>query len=319
MHRCTSVQSDTKLALLLSSVSFTRRDGAIKMIRKIAVRLVAAILIAFMALNGYLTINRLRLIQNSAALTLESSTIQANISAVLQALTDMETGQRGYLLTGNSDYLLPYTDGKNRIGTNFGSLRAGLANRTEQERSIESKLESLAAFKQAEMERTIGLRQKGYRLRSFKLVDTNEGKGYMDEIRGIASSLSLSESSSFARFDKERTSSQSKAFSETIISNSCLLLLTVCLFGLARYHGSVLEKEAAESRQALAMRDSELEKLTSVLSNQVRSKMTDIEADARLLLEEYGGFLPRLGHECAEHLKATASQMERLRQELLSS
>ena len=53
------------------------------MIRKIALRLVAATLIAFMAFNAYLAINRLRLIQKSAALTLESSTIQANISACL--------------------------------------------------------------------------------------------------------------------------------------------------------------------------------------------------------------------------------------------
>ena len=287
------------------------------MIRKIALRLVAVTLIAFMALNAYLAINRLRLIQKSAAFTLQSSTIQANISAVLQALTDMETGQRGYLLTGDPDYLLPYTDGKNRIATDFASLRAGLANRTEQERAIEAKLESLAASKQAEMERTIGLRQKGYRRRAFNLVDTNEGQDYMDEARKLSSSLSSAESSSFARFDKERTSSQSKALSETIIANSCLLLLTVCLFVLARYHGQALEQEIVQSKQALALRDSQLEKLTSVLSNQVRSKMTDIEADARLLLEEYGGFLPRHGHECAEHLKETAAQMERLRQELL--
>ena len=270
-----------------------------------------------MALNAYLAINRLRLIQQSAALTLESSAIHANVSSVLQALTDMETGQRGYLLTGNSDYLVPYTDGKDRIGTDLASLRAGLVGRTEQERSSEAKLESLAASKQAEMERTITLRRQDYRLRSFKLVDTNEGKGYMDEIRGIASSLSLAESNSFARFDKERTSNQSKALSETIIANSCLLLLTVCLFGLARYHGHALEQEIVRSTRTLALRNSELEKLTSVLSNQVRSKMTDIESDARLLLEEYGGFLPRHGHECAEHLKETAAQMERLRQELL--
>jgi CHASE3 domain sensor protein len=303
--------------LLLSSVSFTRKDGAIKMMRKIALRLLAVTLIAFMALNAFLAINRLRLIQKSAALTLQSSTIQANISAVLQALTDMETGQRGYLLTGDSDYLLPYNDGKNRIGTDFASLRAGLANRTEQERSIESELESLAASKQAEMERTISLRQQGYRRRAFNLVDTNEGRDYMDGARKLSSSLSSAESSSFARFDKERTSSQSKALSETVIANSCLLLLAVGLFGLARYHERVLEQETVQSTLALTLRDSQLGKLTSVLSNQARSKMTDIEADARLLLEEYGGFLPRHGHECAEHLKETAAQMERLRQELL--
>jgi CHASE3 domain sensor protein len=287
------------------------------MIRKIALRSVALTLIAFMALNAYLAINRLRFIQKSAALTLESSTIQANISAVLQALTDMETGQRGYLLTGNSDYLLPYTDGKNRIGTDLASLRAGLASRTEQERSVESKLESLAASKQAEMERTIGLRQQGYRRRAFNLVDTNEGRDYMDEARKLSSSLSSADSGNFARFDKERTASLSKTLSETIVANSCLLLLTVCLFGLARYHGHALEQEIVQSTWILAVRDFQLENLTSVLSNQVRSKMADIEADARLLLEEYGGFLPRHGHECAEHLKETAAQMERLRQELL--
>jgi CHASE3 domain sensor protein len=310
-------QSESNLALLRFVYLFHVQGWCNQMIRKIALRLVALTLIAFMALNAYLAISRLRRIQKSAALTQESSTTQGNISAVLQALTDMETGQRGYLLTGNSDYLLPYTDGKNRIGTDLATLRAGLASRTEQERSIESKLESLAASKQAEMERTIGLRQQDYRLRSFKLVDTNEGKGYMDEIRGITSSLSAAESSSFARFDKERTASLSKALSETIVANSCLLLLTVCLFGLARYHGHALEQEIVQSTWVLAVRDFQLEKLTSVLSNQVRSKMADIEADARLLLEEYGGFLPRHGHECAEHLKETAAQMERLRQELL--
>jgi CHASE3 domain sensor protein len=287
------------------------------MIRKIALRSAAATLIAFTALSAYLAINRLRLIQKSAALTLESSTIQANISGVLQDLTDMETGQRGYLLTENLDYLLPYTVAKNRIGADFASLRAGLANRTERERSLESQLESLAGSKQGEIERTITLRQQGYRRRAFNLVDTNEGRDYMDGARGLVSSLSSAESGSFARFDKERTSSLRKAFSETIIANSCLLVLTVCLFGFIRYYGRVLEQEAAESRQALALRDSQLEKLTSALSNQARSKMTAIEENARVLLEEYGGFLPRHGHECAEQIKEAAAQLERLRQELL--
>ena len=287
------------------------------MIRKIALRLVAVTLIAFMAWNAYLAINRLGLIQKSAANTLESSKIQANISAVLQTLTDMETGERGYLLTGNSDYLLPYTDGKNRIASDFASLRSGLANRTEQERTIESKLESLVASKQAEMERAISLRQQGYRKRAFNLVDTNEGRDYMDEARKLTSSLSSAESSSFARFDRERTDSQSKALSETVLANSCLLLLTVCLFGLAYFHGRALEQQIIQNRRTLAARDSQLGKLTSVLSNQVRLKMIDIEADAQVLLEEYGGFLPRHGHERAKHLKETAGQMERLRQELV--
>jgi CHASE3 domain sensor protein len=270
-----------------------------------------------MALNAYLAIHRLSQIRKSAALTMGSSIIQADISGVLQDLTDMETGQRGYLLTGDPAYLKPYAEGKNRIETHFASLRSGLADRTERERSMESRLESGASSKQAEMERSISLRQQGYRRRAFKVVDTNEGRDYMDGARNLVASLSSAESSSFARFEKERTAGLSKALSETIIANSCLLVLAACLFGVVRYHEYVLEKDTAESRQALAVRDSQLERLTSALSNQARSKMAAIEANARLLLEEYGGFLPRHGHECAEQIKEAAAQMERLRQELL--
>src|SRR6202158_3025664 len=125
------------------------------MIRKVALQIGVPALLAFMAWNAYLAVNHLKRMQKIAALTLESSAIQARLSAVLKDLTDMETGQRGYLLTGDSGYLQPYTDAKGRIETDFVSLRAGLASRTRRERSLESQLESLARSKQAEMERTI--------------------------------------------------------------------------------------------------------------------------------------------------------------------
>ena len=40
---------------------------------------------------------------------------------------------------------------------------------------------------------------------------------------------------------------------------------------------------------------------------------------ARLLLQNYGGFLPRRGHEYAEQIKEASAQMERLRQDLVGS
>jgi CHASE3 domain sensor protein len=290
-----------------------------KMIRKAALQIGAPALLAFMAWNTYLAVNHLKQMQKIAALTLESSMIQGDISGVLKDLTDMETGQRGYLLTEDSSYLQPYTDAKGRIGTDFSGLRVGLANRAERERSLESQIESLANSKQAEMERSISLRQQGYRRRAFLLVGSNEGMEYMNRARGLLSSLSAAEASNFARFERERNASLSKALTETIVANLCLLVLTACLCGLIRYHGQVLEQEAAQSRQELAVRDSQLEKLTSALSNQARFKTSAIEANARLLLQNYGGFLPRQGHKYAEQIKEASVQMERLRQDLVGS
>jgi CHASE3 domain sensor protein len=289
------------------------------MIRKAALQIGVPALLAFIGWNAYLAVNHLQRLRKTAALTLESSAIQAKLSGVLKDLTDMETGQRGYLLTGDPAYLQPYTDAKSRIEMDFVDLRAGLSNRTQHERSLESQLESLAGSKQTEMEHSINLRQQGYRHRSFKLVDTNEGKDCMDEIRRIASSLSSAESSTFARLDGERTAALKTAFSATVISNSVLLLLAVCLFGLIRHHWRLLGEEAAQSRNALAVRGLQLEKLTSALSGQARSDIIAINTNSRLLLENYGGFLPRQGHEYAEQMRETAAQMERLRQDLVGS
>ena len=289
------------------------------MIRKAALQIGVPALLALIAWNAYLAVTHLKRVEKSAALTLESSALQAELSGLLKDVTDMESGQRGYLLTGDAAYLQPYTDAKSRIEMDFANLRTGLSNRTQREQLLESQLESLAKSKQAEMERSISLRQQGYRRRSFKLIDTDEGKGYMDEIRRIASSLSSSESSNFARLKGERTAALKRAFSATIISNSVLLVLAVCAFGLIRHHGRLLREEAARSRNELAVRNLQLEKLTAALSGQARSNMVALNMNSRLLLENYGGFLPRQGHAYAEQMKEAAAEMERLRQDLVGS
>jgi len=289
------------------------------MIRKAALQVGVPVLLVFIAWNAFLAVDHLRRVQNVAATTLESSALQAKLAASLKDVTDMETGQRGYLLTGDPAYLQPYTNAKDRIGTDFVRLRGALAERSRSEQLLESQLESLTKAKQAEMERSISLRQQGYRRRSFNLVYTNEGKSYMDEIRRIGSSLSAKESINLARLDKERTTVLNRVLSVTIVSNSVLLVLARVLFALIRRHGRLLGEEASQSKAELAVRDLQLERLTSALAGQTRSDLIAMNTNSRLLLEKYGSFLPRQGHEYAEQMKETAAQMERLRQDLVGS
>jgi CHASE3 domain sensor protein len=289
------------------------------MIRKATLRIGVPVLLVFIACNAYLALNHQRWVQTIAALTLESSAIKAEISGVLKDVTDMETGQRGYLLTGNDAYLQPYTEAKGRIEIDSASLRAALSNRTQREQSLAPQLESVIRSKQAEMERSISLRQHGYRRRSFNLIDTNEGKNYMDEIRRIASLLASAESNNFATLNQERTAALRRVLKLTVITNSVLLVLAASLFGLMRRHVRLAGEDAARSRNELAARDMQLQKLTSALSGQARSNITAMNMNSRLLLENYGGFLPRQGHEYAEQMKQAAAEMERLRQDLVGS
>ena len=283
------------------------------MIRKIAMQ--AGVLAAFALIvwNGYVVVSHVKQTQTIAALTLQSSAIQTEISGVVKDLTDMEAGQRGYLLTNNQSYLQPYTEAKKRIDANFADLRAALANRGEHERSLESQAESSAQSNQAEMEHSIALRQQGYRHRAFKLV---AGDG-MSKAREQLSSLAITENSAVARIEADRNAGLREVLKETLIADFALLALVTCLFLLVRYHGRVLEQEAAQSAEQLASHDLQLAKFMSALSSEARSKTSAIEENIHLLLQEYGGFLPRHAHTCAEQIEEASAQLEQLRQDLV--
>lgn len=287
------------------------------MMKRIVLAVLTVTLLLFAALNAYLALNDVVHMQKIVAQTTQTSTLRADISSVLKDLTDMETGQRGYLLTGDDSYLQPYAAASAHIPNDLVKLRTGLAQRPQSERALEPEIDSLAKSKQAEMERSISFRQRGYRHRAFMLVNSNEGREYMEKARALLSSLSATESINFETLERERNAGAKQALTETVAASSCLLIVTGCLVAFIRRQSQTREREVADIRQELAARDLQLAKLTSILSNQARSKTSAMEENARLLLEEYGGFLPRQGHECAEQIMEASLQMERLRLDLV--
>ena len=289
------------------------------MIRRVVLQIGVPALLALIVWNAYLAVRHVNQVQAMATVTEQSSALQAELSAVLRDITDMESSQRGYLLAGNPDYLQPYNEAKARIDADFGSLRSGLANRPADERSREAQMESLFQSKLAEMERSINWRERGFRLRSFKIIDTNEGKEYMDQIRGIAASLAASETGDPARMASEKAAALRKIYKVTILTNLSLLVLAVGLFGVTRRDARQLREEATTSRTELAARELQLEKLTSALSGKARSSIISIDTNSRLLLENYGDFLPRQGREFAVQMTEAAAEIERLRQDLVGN
>jgi CHASE3 domain sensor protein len=284
------------------------------MIRKSALQFGVVASFALIVWNGYVVVTHVRQTRTIAARTLQSSAIQAEISSVVKDLTDMEAGQRRYLITENPSSLQPYSEAKGRIAADFANLRAGLANRGQDQRSLESRVESLAKSNQDEMQHSITLRQQGYRRRAFRSVDSSQD---MSKAREDLSSLFVTENTKAAIIESDRNASLRKILNETIIADLALLALLACLFVLARFHGRVLEHQAAQVAQQLASHDLQLAKFTSALSSEARSKTSAIKANIHLLLEEYGGFLPKHAHKCAEQIEEASARLEQLRQDLV--
>ena len=240
-------------------------------IRKAALQIAAVVLLILMAFNTYLASDHLKRIQATAALSLESSGVQAGIARVWQDFTDMETGQRGFLLTDDAAYLQPYVDAKSAIATDLANLRSALTNRPQSRAGARKPNwnPSPPLKTNHEIDRTIAFAPAGIPppRSSCSCKPTRANKLISDQARSLVSSLSSLENSRFATLEKQRDATSSQAMSQTIAANLCLLVLTAGLFLLIRFHQRALEQQAAQSRQALAERDSQLEKRIRLMSD----------------------------------------------------
>ncbi|MHB1567281.1 MAG: CHASE3 domain-containing protein [Acidiferrobacter sp.] len=107
-----------------------------------------------------------------------------NIWDVKSLLEDAETGQRGYLITGQRRYLEPYNTALQGLTGALAQLKARTANDPVQQRQMRALL-PLVATKLAELKDTIRLRQsKGYAA-AHHVVLRGAGKASMDQIRVV--------------------------------------------------------------------------------------------------------------------------------------
>ena len=122
--------------------------------------------------------NRVLTFRNLAAAHRSVITESARL---LSALTDAETGQRGFLVTGDDDYLAPYDNARVQLPGIVDRLRKTkiISLRPETLRIIEA----LAETKLAELERTIAMRREQGLEGAATIVKNGVGNQTMIQLR----------------------------------------------------------------------------------------------------------------------------------------
>ena len=143
------------------------------------VAILAAILL--LASSAWLAFFNLYDVRRSDTLAAQSQAAQALLDPLRSTLTDAETGQRGYLLTGNSSYLEPYEAAKRRLPAELVRLQARL--QADEQIPHVARILRLAAAKMDELARTLGLARAGQRQAALTLLRTSKGKQIMDALR----------------------------------------------------------------------------------------------------------------------------------------
>ena len=101
---------------------------------------------------------------------------------LIGAIKDTETGQRGYILTNNVDYLEPYYTGLLDSEIFFMKLRSLTTDNLTQQKRLDSIKKSMK-LKFEELIETIKLTEHKDYNKAIEIIKDNKGKKYMDDIR----------------------------------------------------------------------------------------------------------------------------------------
>ena len=119
----------------------------------------------------------------SERIVAESFSVRNVLPRLELDLVDAETGQRGYILTGNAEYLLPYAQARQSVGGAMDALDHAVAGEPQQEARAAT-IRRLGNEKLAELTETIDVARKRGQSAAIAIVRTNRGKSIMDQLRG---------------------------------------------------------------------------------------------------------------------------------------
>jgi PAS domain S-box-containing protein len=118
--------------------------------------------------------------------------VKEELSAVLRLVVDVETGQRGYLITDDPVYLEPYQEAISQIDARLARLDGFTKTSAPQQQRMHE-LRRLEKEELALLQQTIQLDKEGRDLEAGQIVMSGVGRQRMDELRHIVAEMEKEE------------------------------------------------------------------------------------------------------------------------------
>lgn len=209
---------------------------------------ISLILLFISSLASFISINNLI---NTSQMVRSSNTTIKDLDNLLSYVKDAETGQRGYLLTNNQEFLEPYLNAKENIAKETDDLYLKMTGTAIQNENFE-KLKSTIDTRLKILDDNLAQKKRNIEVTASQLL---EGKKYMDAIRLSVAKMQKEEEAIL----KSRTENMDKFASYTpyLIILSALLAITITLVFFRKVSRDFREKN--ELATALELKNKETE------------------------------------------------------------
>jgi CheY-like chemotaxis protein/CHASE3 domain sensor protein/putative methionine-R-sulfoxide reductase with GAF domain len=164
-------------------------------------------IIFLVLIAGFSYRNTEALVENAQSVA-HTHEVTETIQNMLSEVKDLETGQRGFLLTGANDYLEPFEKALATLDETLDRLQKLTADNPREQQRI-AEIRDLKNQKIDELKHTIQLRREKGLNAALEIVRNNSGKVIMDKIRIVASEMKIEEEGLLKiRNDKTNESTQ---------------------------------------------------------------------------------------------------------------
>ncbi len=255
----------------------------------------AGFLVAFVAVGviGSVTAQAMASRMAAGDLVTHSRETRAALDAVIANLTEAETSQRGYLLTGDEKHLAPFSRDSAAITDQLATARRLIAEQPEQLKRV-TQLTALVTDKFAELGQTITLRREGKVAEGIAVVRSDRGRAMMEEIRDLVDQMQTDEK---AQLDQRQAAWRRTVDLAAAVNTggSALLLALIALAALLAARDSRVRETEVWLRQGLMGLNTAMqgEQRLEVLGANVLSYLAarlDAQVGALHLVDDDGSF-----------------------------
>lgn len=210
------------------------------------------------------------------------------LNTLMQSMLDAETGQRGYLLTGDETYLQPYDKAVSNVQSNLDTLRQLFLGSPEDLQEF-AWLSRQVSRKLAEMELSLRLRRQGNEDAWKFVLHTDVGKEQMEAIRKHAGVL-------LARADAQVARGQAQVEQSLMLSR--IGIATVTAIGLLAFYMYLRQAQAllVVSQREQGLLERERDRLEDLV-RQRTATLSELANHLQQVREEERGHLARELHD----------------------
>ncbi len=207
-----------------------------------------AVLLVVLLINTAITRQRLAVQDSNQAWVTHTQQVMLELATVESLLADAETGQRGFLYTGELRYLAPYNTALAQLTPHIDKLAELTADNPRQQPRIPT-LRALVQQKLDELQKTITLFEAGKREEARAEVLTDRGRQIMQDLRSLTNQMRNDESALEAtRLEAVQSSTRSLIATMYLTTVLAVIGLVLLAFYILREMAQ-REKHAREIRE----------------------------------------------------------------------